>query len=82
MALPGWRQTTVKLLAEKIGPIADIIVSDVLAELGVTERDMTASHYLQFLRLLHAKLPTAIDRRALCQDLQVAVLKAYGFGKK
>jgi hypothetical protein len=81
MALPGWRQASEKLLAEKIGPIAGIIVSDILTELGITERDMTASHFLQFVRVLYAKLPTSIDRRAVCQELQVSVLKAYGFGK-
>jgi hypothetical protein len=81
MALPGWRQATEKVLAEKIGPIAGIIVSDILTELGVTERDMTASHFMQFVRLLYKKLPTTADRRAICHELQTAVLKTYGFGK-
>jgi hypothetical protein len=81
MALPGWRQASESLLAEKIGPIAPIVVEDVLTELGVMERDMTASHFLQFVRVLYTKLPASMDRRAACQELQVAVLKAYGFGK-
>lgn len=81
MAIPSWRQITVRVLAEKIGPVADLVVGDALAALGVAEGDMTAAHYIQFMRLLYEKLPASIDRRSMCQELQASVLKAYGFGK-
>ena len=80
MAIPSWRQITVRVLAEKIGPVADLVVGDALAALGVAEGDMTAAHYIQFIRLLYEKLPASIDRRSMCQMLQASVLKAYGFG--
>lgn len=79
MALAGWRQFTVQALAEKIGPVADLLVDDALNEMGVSEQDMTASHYQRFIRLLYEKLPAGVDRRELCRQAQVAVLQAYGF---
>jgi hypothetical protein len=78
----GWRHACVKLLAEKVGPVADLIVEDVLVELGVKEHDVTASHFVKLVRSIYEKLPATLDRRALCQDLHVAVLQAYGFTKK
>jgi hypothetical protein len=81
MALSGWRGITVKTLAEKVGPVANLVVDEALTELGVAEQDVTAAHFVQLVRLLYEKLPANIDRRALCQTLHTAVLKAYGFGK-
>jgi hypothetical protein len=81
MALSGWRQFTVQAVAEKIGPVAELLVDDAFNELGVSEQDMTAAHYLRFIRLLYEKLPASIDRRELCRQAQAAVLQAYGFKK-
>lgn len=81
MALTGWREVCNQLLAEKIGPVAVVLVDDVLTELGVKEREVTASHFVRFVRLLYEKLPDSIDRRAFCHDFQAGVLSQYGFGK-
>jgi hypothetical protein len=82
MSLNGWRYLSEKLLAEKIGPVAELLVSDALAELGVTEQELTASHFSKFVRSLYEKLPDSIDRRALCHELQAAVLHAPGLNRK
>ena len=79
MSLPKWREATVHVVAQKTGPAADLIVDDTLAALDMEKEEMTASHYLQFVRLLYDKLPTTLDRRQVCQQAQLAVLKAYGF---
>jgi hypothetical protein len=79
MALPKWREVTVRVIAEKTGPVANLIVEDILSELELSEQDMTASHYIQFIRLLYEKLPATLDRRELCRLAQVAVMQVYGF---
>jgi hypothetical protein len=81
MALTGWREMCDPLLEEKIGPVAAVVVDDVLTELGVREQEVTASHFVRFVRLLYEKLPDSIDRRAFCHDFQAGVLRKYGFGK-
>lgn len=82
MALPGWRYVSEKVLADKVGVMSGLLMQECISELGVPEHDITASHFLQFVRLLYEKLPTTIDRRALCQELQATVLQTYGFNKK
>lgn len=82
MSFNGWRYISEKLLAEKIGPVAELLVSDALAELGVAEQDFTASDFPKFVRSLYEKLPDSIDRRRLCHELQSAVLHASGFNRK
>lgn len=79
MALQKWREATVRVIAEKTGPVANLIVDDILSELNLGEQDMTASHYVQFIRLLYEKLPATLDRRELCRQSQIAVMQVYGF---
>jgi len=79
MALPGWREMTIRVLAEKIGPAAEIIVDDVLEKQGIGERDMGAAKYLEFLKILCDELPPEVDREAVCRYLRVKLLKRYGF---
>lgn len=79
MAVLGWRETTERILAQKIGPIAPLLIDEVLAELGVTEQDVTASHFVKCVRSLYNKLPESLDRRTICRDLQAEVLRSYGF---
>lgn len=81
MALTGWRAVCDQLLAAKIGPVADVLVDEVLFDLGVAEKELTASHFVKFVRLLYDKLPDSIDRRAFCHEFQTGVLRQYGFGK-
>lgn len=82
MAIMGWRHACVELLANRVGPVADLLVDDVLAEIGVKEHDVTANHFMKIVRAVYEKLPATLDRRGICQELQVAVLQAYGFSNK
>lgn len=78
MSIRGWRAVTVQALSEKIGPVADLLVEDVLAKQGVGEEGMNATTYLRFLELLYQELPHDVDRKALCIALRHQVLSLYG----
>jgi hypothetical protein len=79
--MPGtlWRETTVRILSEKIGPQASTVVDQALAACGVTESQVTAVHFVDLVRVLYDKLPPSVDRRALCRSVTASILQAYGF---
>lgn len=81
MALPGWRETTVSTLSNKIGPAAEIIVDDVLRQQGLNGNDMAAGKYVRFLQLLYRELPDEIDRYAMVSTMHNLILKKYGFAQ-
>lgn len=74
-----WRETTVRILSEKIGPQASTIVDQALEECGVAEHQVTATHFVDLVRVLYEKLPPDVDRRALCRSVTASILQAYGF---
>lgn len=73
----GWQEMTVHLIAEKIGPVADLIVTDILRKQGLADNDMVPVKYVKFLELLYQELPPDIDRGALCRELQRKMLNSY-----
>jgi len=74
-----WRETTVRVLSDKIGSQANTIVDQALKECGVPEDEITSAHFVDMVRILYDKLPPEIDRRALCRSVTAGILAAYGF---
>lgn len=82
MSLPGWRENTIKLVAQVLGPVAEIIVDDTIKSGGFQEDNMVPSNFLKFLEALYKELPEDIDKRTLIYRLRDNVLKKYGFARK
>lgn len=51
MSLQGWRKETIAILSDTIGPVAEIVVDDVLARMGIGEDGMIATNYPRFLEV-------------------------------
>ena len=79
VALPGWKDSTVKAVAQFTGPVAELLVDDAPRKTGIDEAGMTAGLYIKFLQNLHGELPPEIDRNKTCQIIKVKVLSKYGF---
>ena len=79
MTVPLWRATTVRILSETLGPMAEQVVDQALAECHVTEADVTARHFVDLVRVMYEKLPPSVDRRELCRAVTANILQAYGF---
>ncbi len=79
MSLPGWREITIRVVAEFTGPVAELLVDDALKATGVSEAEMSAGLYIRFLQNLYAELPQDIDRNKACQTVKIKVLSKYGF---
>lgn len=57
----NWKNITIDLMAEQIGPVAQIIVHDVIEDLSLQNGLMTPSIYTQFLIQISAELPAEIN---------------------
>ena len=57
----NWRDITVDVLAEKIGPVAIVIVNDVAKELGITSPVIDSETYSAFLMRLSRELPAGVS---------------------
>lgn len=79
MGLTNWRETTVAMLSEKVGPVAALLVDDALRKMRDVGSEMPASQFLKFLRTLQGLLPVEIDRKAVCDDIRDAVFRQNGF---
>lgn len=79
MALKNWRSIASKVLTQKVGPTAEILIDDILKEMNMLEGEMVASRFLVFLKRIYKVLPEDVDRNALVYELRNEVLKQYGF---
>ena len=59
--ISNWREITVEVLAEKIGPVAIVIVNDVAKELGITATVIDGETYSAFLMRLSRELPKGVN---------------------
>lgn len=59
--ISNWREITVDVLAEKIGPVAIVIVNDVAKELGITSSVIDRETYSTFLMRLSRELPKGVN---------------------
>jgi len=79
MTVKLWRDTTIRVLEDKIGNQARSIVDQALKDCGVPEDEITAVHFVDMVRKLYDMLPPEVDRRALCRSVTASILAAYGF---
>jgi len=82
MSLQGWRNNTIRHVAQVLGPAAEIIVDDTIEKNGFSNTEMVPITYLKFLEALYRELPDDVDRKALCLEIRDAVLKEYGADRK
>jgi len=82
MALLGWREDTIKLVAQVLGPVAEIIVDDTIQKNGFSDSEMVPTTYLRFLEALYQELPDDVDRKSLVLKIRNIMLKKYGIGGK
>ena len=57
----NWKNITIDLMAEQIGPVAQIIIHDAIENLGLQTGLMTPSIYSQMLIQISKELPTEIN---------------------
>lgn len=65
----SWKQKTIARLASEIGVLAEIIVDDVIFDLGLDEGEMAPRQLMSFLARLQRELPESVDREAIIQQL-------------
>lgn len=77
MAIVGWRQVVVNVLAERVGVLSDMIVDEVLEEMRLTESDMRVGLFGDFMKKLYSRLPEDIDRRKLIYEVRDKLMEEY-----
>lgn len=65
----SWKEKAVTCLAREIGVLAEIIVDDVIFDLGLEEVEMAPRQLMFFLARLQRELPETVDREAIIQQL-------------
>jgi hypothetical protein len=69
-AYTNWKEKTTARLAREIGVLGEIIVDDVVFELGLADADMTTPRQVMaFLTHLQRELPETIDREAVIREI-------------
>ena len=68
-------ETARRLLLQRMGPVADLIIDDVLTRMNLHGKDMVASQYLKFLQLLSEELPDGIDKNVVIEALRAVVFR-------
>ena len=71
---PSWKQFTVERLAREIGVLGEIIVDDVLFDLGFEDGELPPRQLMTFLARLQRELPETVDREAIIQELVAGLL--------
>jgi hypothetical protein len=71
--ISNWRDVTVEILAEKIGPAAVVIVNDVAKELGITSTVIDGKTYSEFLMRLSRQLPAGVNAVELAKECRSRV---------
>jgi len=66
--ITNWRDITIDVLAEKIGPVAIVIVDDVAKDLGITSPVIDGETYSAFLMRLSRELPNGVSAIELSKE--------------
>lgn len=75
--VPRWKQLTIARLAREIGALAEIIVDDVLYDLGLDSVDtVTPRQVMEFLARLQRELPPSLDQGRIIRDITNEILPA------
>lgn len=71
---PSWKQFTVERLAREIGVLGEIIVDDVLFDLGFQDGELAPRQLMSFLARLQRELPETVDREAIIRELVAGLI--------
>jgi hypothetical protein len=74
----NWRQTTVEILANRIGPSAGVIVDDIIKSLDLDETTISNTQYADILMRLTSVLPRTVKPIELCEECRNAFLVQAG----
>lgn len=74
MQIEGWREKTIRLLADDLGPAAEILVDSAIEAVELPGGGISPYKYTQFLKALHAELPHNMERKEMCDMLCKSVL--------
>lgn len=75
VTLRGWRGVVTNTLADKVGILADLVISESLDALGMSEDDMRLSSLNRFLIQVYQQLPDDVDKGQLVRKMQTDLLK-------
>lgn len=70
----SWKQFTVARLALDLGALGEIIVDDVLFDLGLEDCELAPRQLMAFLARLQREIPETVDREAILRDLAAHLL--------
>lgn len=73
MSLNNWREITTSVLADKIGPVATLVVNDLAEELGIDDSSINQANYAKLLIRLSGELPGNIDSVDICRQCREQV---------
>ena len=71
---PSWKQYTVERLSREIGVLGEIIVDDVLFDLGFEDGELAPRQLMSFLARLQRELPETVDRDGIIKELVAGLL--------
>jgi len=74
MKIHRWRSTVVDALREHIGPLAPVLVDDVIAETPFAPHTREMDDITQFLKNLREELPSCIDASKFILDLNRSLI--------
>lgn len=70
------RQRVIELLSEELGILAEVVVDEVMQELGAADRDLTRHLAGKFVRVLDKKLTAeSSNRQALVREVGILLIK-------
>jgi hypothetical protein len=69
MQINNWRERTLSLLSESLGPVSGLLVDSAYEKLDPSTDPAQPYGYTCFLRALYSELPEDVDRKALCDAL-------------
>ena len=69
-----WKDITIDIISEQTGPVAAVIVSDVIDNLELENKLMTSAMYARFLMKLSSELPAGTNSVELCTECRNQVM--------
>lgn len=66
--ISNWKEITTEVLADKMGPVAILIINEVAKELGITSSVIDTETYSKFLMRLTRELPAGVNAVELAKE--------------
>lgn len=70
----NWSEIVRNTLLDEVGPLADILLADVMEAAGIDEGEETPGKLVRFLKQLYADMPADFDRADICSRLSREIL--------